>query len=340
MQLPRWTWLLLKGVLVGAILGGVTYHFARLLGSADWRQTGWPLRPGWLALSGVLYLGGLGFSSLLWLWLLYSLGERPGLAGTLRAYYLGQLGRYVPGKVVAVALRASLLRQAGVRPSLGAPVIVYEALTTIVAGALLAAVLFPFLEQNDFGNRWRLLGVLVVLGILLVPRVFNRVVQALVRCFRKDAEAALPGLRLPTVAAGLALAGCGWWLHGAAVWCGLKAVMADPVAFTGETWAKCTAFYALAQAIAFCVVLVPGGLGVRELLLQQLLAAGFATALGVHAAHITAVAVLLLRLAWTAADLLAAAAAYWLRSRADLAGSRPMVAAARDSTGLSKPVRI
>ena len=40
----------------------------------------------------------------------YGVGQRPGGMATVRAYYIGQLGKYVPGKAWALLLRSVLIR--------------------------------------------------------------------------------------------------------------------------------------------------------------------------------------------------------------------------------------
>jgi uncharacterized membrane protein YbhN (UPF0104 family) len=65
--------------------------------------------------------------------------------------------------------------------------------------------------------------------------------------------------------------------------------------------------------IGFLVVTVPGGLGVRELLLQQFLSAKLALVFGVQEATATALTgALILRLVWVLAELAAAATLYWI----------------------------
>ena len=70
-----------------------------------WHQS---LRPGWLLLSGALYLLGLAFSALCWQRLLLGLGQRVPFLVALRAYYIGHMGKYLPGKAWALFLRAGL----------------------------------------------------------------------------------------------------------------------------------------------------------------------------------------------------------------------------------------
>ena len=97
----RKLWPYLKLVLAAVIVVAVGRRF--YLDLRDHPEV-WeaPLRPGWLILSAVLYQVGIGFSGLFWYRLLRSLGQRPSLLAALRAYYISQLGKYVPGKAYAV----------------------------------------------------------------------------------------------------------------------------------------------------------------------------------------------------------------------------------------------
>jgi uncharacterized membrane protein YbhN (UPF0104 family) len=51
------------------------------------------------------------------------------------------------------------------------------------------------------------------------------------------------------------------------------------------------------------MLVAPGGLGVREMILQSLLTAEFTAALGERAAPFAVIVVLLLRLIWTVTEL-------------------------------------
>src|SRR5262249_44929851 len=155
-------------------------------------------------LSGVLYLAGIGLSAVFWIRLLRLLGQHPQPLGAARAYYIGHLGKYIPGKAWALLLRATLARSSGVGAGVAGITAFYEVLATVASGALLAAVLFCLrgrgaatsLERWDL---WRLLtmqdlegvvldrrvfallalALLVVVGLPIVPWVFNRLVYRL-----------------------------------------------------------------------------------------------------------------------------------------------------------------
>src|SRR5262249_26571154 len=150
------------------------------------------------------------------------------------AYYLGHMGKYLPGKAWAVFLRAGLVRGSGVGLGVATLTTFYEVLTTMAGGVLLAAVLFPvlgseggWLDADDLGRLLRLeapkggvvgwrpamllsLGLLAGIGIPLLPPVFNRLAHHLSLPFRDAGATTLPRLRLAYLAEGLALTACGW----------------------------------------------------------------------------------------------------------------------------------
>ncbi len=92
----KWLILTLKLALLGLLVWGVR----RTLGDAFEKLGEHPprLEPLWLVASGVLYLVAMLPSVLFWQRVLRVLGQEAGLLKTARAYYIGHLGKYVPGK--------------------------------------------------------------------------------------------------------------------------------------------------------------------------------------------------------------------------------------------------
>src|SRR5215472_5402782 len=142
----RRAWPIIKALLWLLILFLIGRQFVRDLQRQELAQR--PLHAGWLLLSGLLYVLGQGFSALYWIRLLGHLGAHPPLGAALRAYYIGQLGKYLPGKAWALFLRTSLVHNHGVGIGLAALTSFYEVLTTMAAGVLVAAVLFSGLGAD------------------------------------------------------------------------------------------------------------------------------------------------------------------------------------------------
>jgi hypothetical protein len=308
------------------------------------------VRPGWLVFSGVLYILGLGCSAWFWIRLLRSLGQKPDALPAIRAYYLGHLGKYLPGKAWALVVRAGLAQGAGVKVGVAGVTSLYEVLTTMAAGALLAAVLFAIgapdtLPPGDWSALRRLfterdpetsaldrkvlvalsLGMLVVVGVPILPPVFNRLVKRLRSLknllARQPASETIDPRRLHismiVLGEGLVMTAAGWMLLGASLWAVLQAVLDEPRLMTIAEWGQLSAILSLAYVAGFIVVFMPSGLGVREFFLRMFLLPELSRQwTGEKNAVVVAIwAVLLLRLVWTAAELVTNAIVYWFPSQ-------------------------
>jgi uncharacterized membrane protein YbhN (UPF0104 family) len=205
----------------------------------------------------------------------------------------------------------------------------FEVLTTMASGALLAAVLFALqaLTANDerlrtipIGDGWEvhpvLLGaaLLALAGVPVLPAVFNRVVGRLGRRFQTVESFRLPQLRTQTLLLGLLVTGLGWCVLGVSVWALAQAVVPEPPPLTPDVWVRCTAAISLGYVAGFLALVVPGGIGVRELVLEVFLAPTLTADADVGHGLATLVA-LLLRLTWTAAEVVLAAVLFWWKGR-------------------------
>jgi hypothetical protein len=310
----RRAWPVLKLVLILAVLASVGWQLARDARHLDLHELA--LRPGWLAASGLLYLTGLGFSAWFWFHLLRTFGQRPAPLAALRAYYLGHLGKYLPGKAWALLMRGTVVRGPEVRLGVAILSAFYEVLTTMAAGALLAAVLFVWQPPEGTPLAWDpvLIGLLLLalVGVPLLPGVFNRLVARLAARFQTMESFRLPRLRSPTLLLGLTMTACGWALLGVSLWALLQAILPTTETLTLSVWGRCTAMVGLAYVAGFLAFFLPGGVGLRELILLALLPPLLSAQDVASAKGVAAVAVVLLRLVWTAAELLFAALLYWL----------------------------
>jgi hypothetical protein len=232
------------------------------------------------------------------------MGERLAWPLAARAYFVSQLGKYVPGKAVAVLMRVGYARAAGVRTSVAAITATYETLTTIAAGAVVAAILFPLLETERSAMGWKALGLLAIAGIPILPGVFNWIAERLARPFLPAGAAELPRLGLSSLLGGLLQSSIGWMCLGTSLLTLLYAVRRDGEDAVRLPWLVCLAYVSLSYVAGFLTLPAPGGLGVREAIMQQLLADRLGGQLGDEAAATFAVVVvLLLRLVWTVTEL-------------------------------------
>jgi uncharacterized membrane protein YbhN (UPF0104 family) len=296
----RWGWPLCKWLLALAVLSAIGLKFYDALGRLDVNAL--EVRPGWLVLSALLYLLGLFPSAWFWRHLLLAFGDRPRQVPVLRAYFMGQLGKYVPGKAVALLLRGSFVRGDDCRFGTAIISSFYEVFTTMAAGALVAALAFAIDPPQVPGLGWHplLTGLLLLAlcGIPLLPGIFNFMVNRMARRFRQVDSLRLPLLRASTLLLGLVATSAGWLMLGVGVWALLRGVLHEPPPWT--LLIQYTGAIALAYVAGFLVVFLPGGIGAREYFLVLLL--GF----GGPDDPVGVAAVLLLRVLWTAVEVVTA----------------------------------
>ena len=232
-------------------------------------------------------------------------------------YFVSQFGKYVPGKAWVILLRVGMLRHdVRAHPIPVAVTATYETLTSMATGALLGIVFLPYLGvlppvvSNNVGFLVGIAVLPVTLGVL------NRLAAQVARRRRGPNAPPLPSPSLFLLAQGLLHGACGWCLLGLSVGLVIRAIVpeqqaTDPSAFLGDL-----AAVALAYVLGFVVLVAPGGLGVRELVLQHALTRRFLSTMDEPSAAGTAVVVaLVLRLVWTVAELIAAMGLWMWKGR-------------------------
>lgn len=296
-------WRLVQVLLALAILAAVAWHFTRILKQPELWSKNLRLHWGWLLLSALLYTIGLVFWGGFWWRLVRLYGDSLSGIGAARAYAASHLGKYVPGKAVAVIVRVALARSDGARAGISVLTAVYETLTTMAAGALIAAGLVPFLRTNDANLGWKALGLLAIAGVPILPGIFNWLAKRAAQPFMPADAAPLPPIRIRTLLTGIVQTGFGWLFLGASLFALMQALPATDFPLTARSLLVCIAYMAMSYVAGFLAIFTPGGLGVREAVLQQLLMAELASHAEDEAAALAVLAVLLLRLVWLVCEI-------------------------------------
>ena len=118
---------------------------------------------------------GLVLTGVLWRRLLGWVGPRVPVRDAAAVFFVGQLGKYVPGSVWSVAAQAQLGRRHGVPARTSVTASAVFLLVHTATGLLLGGLL---LVPSDLGARWSLLAVGV--GVLtLAPPLLRRVADRL-----------------------------------------------------------------------------------------------------------------------------------------------------------------
>jgi len=262
------------------------------------------IQPWWLVVAGVVYLAGMIPSWLFWHRTLLAMGQRPRWLESLRAFYIGHLGKYVPGKALVVILRAGLIRSSRVETSIAATSVFVETLTLMAVGAFVAAAILGTMFHEQVWLLLLAVALMLCAGGPTLPPIFRRLVRFVgVNKVNPDVDSALAGLDYRLMSYGWITIALGWCLLGFSLWATLQAIPTTtirPVAI--EDWPLVTACVALAMVAGF-LSLLPGGIGIREYVVMALLVKPF----GAAAAAVSAI---LLRLVWLLAELLFAGVLY------------------------------
>lgn len=299
-------WLVAKSVLAVAIVAGVGLQFARVLQNPDLANQPFALRWEYLPPAALLYLAAHTCWATFWVRLLRSQGVPVGVLAGLRAYFVSQFGKYVPGKVWVIGIRVAMLGRPGTRLAVGVTA-TYETLASMAAGALLGVLLLPYLgEMPEVVSA----NVVLLAGVGAVPFAVWLLGKLAARIAAKrqgpDARP-LPSPSILLLAQGLLHGACGWCLLGLSLGLVVRAVAPEPPPWDVPTYLGDLAAAAVSYVLGFVVLVAPGGVGVREFVLQHALALRFAPSLGEPvAAGLAVVIALVLRLVWTVAELLAA----------------------------------
>ena len=239
----------------------------------DWR---------WLFAGVIAYAIGMMPAAAAWLQTLRAFGQSVPFWAGMHAYFLGHLGKYVPGKAMVIVLRVGKLAPLGIEIKPTIVSIFVETLTSVAVGAVVGC-LFIFLRP-EFPPGWLVLGAAICVPcsiLLLLPHTFRALLAILAksrigRMPRSVSEAFTWRMMLRTCA-WMAL---GWLIHGTAAWLVLSGIQPTPLVLSGiqstpslltvHAWTSCVAAVSLGSVVGFASML-PGGAVIRELVITWLL---------------------------------------------------------------------
>jgi uncharacterized membrane protein YbhN (UPF0104 family) len=305
-------WFIVKLLVALTVIALAGVHFARILAKPELHPYPFALRIEYLVPCGLLYLLAHALWGGFWVRLLRSQGVRVSLPVGLRAYFFSQFGKYVPGKALVILIRVAMLRTAvGGKPLPVAITATYETLTSMAAGAIIGVALLPWVGVvPDVVSRN--LGLVVAAAALpLVLGLLNKVAARRLAKWRGPDAPPLPSPPLGLLVQGLLQGACGWCLLGVSLALAVQAVAPVPPAWTGPSYLADLGAIALAYVSGFFMLFVPGGLGVRELILEFALKPRFAPESGATLAAAQAVVIaLVLRMTWLASEAVCAVGLY------------------------------
>lgn len=231
--------------------------------AAAWSSLGWAR----IGLAGALVLAGLGAQMLSWraLFAGSEVGVLPVRAAG-RVYYLGQLGKYLPGSVWAVVAQADLGRDHHVPRARSAVVALAALVVLVVVGVVAGFAGLAAADAQGLATYWWAALAVPAGVVVLAPPVLARLLALAMRVLRRPGP--VPTLAPRGIARSAAWALVMWVAFGAHAW-----VLAAGLVDDGPGLALTVGgAYALAWVVGFLVVLAPAGAGPREVALVLLTA--------------------------------------------------------------------
>lgn len=260
-----------------------------------------------ILLCGLLYIVGIGFSGWFWADLLNSTKQPISLPFALRCFYIAQLGKYVPGKGLALFLRINSAMKENVTITAGVVTSIYEVLFTMATGAALAVVLGLLSSDTSTTQITAAAFLMIVTGIPIMPGLFPFIVRRLGRRFLPANQLFIVPGSFRSFFRGIISTMLCWFFLGASLMVLWQAMDTSVNGMNFSRFIWCTRCITLSNVAGF-VASTPGGLGIREQILQIMMA----DSLGPKAVT----AAILLRVIWTASELLTALGFYWIKPRA------------------------
>ncbi|MDA7978777.1 MAG: flippase-like domain-containing protein [Pirellulales bacterium] len=325
-------------ILQVAVLAAVTYFiFRNVVSSWDEIRTRRAVdNVSWLPLvaSAVIYLVGLIPAIWFWRQVLARLGQPQPALSLSAAYFIGNLGKYIPGKAMVIVLRVAFLRNRVCTLRTAAASVFYETLTMMGVGGFLGAGIIAVL----FRDRWWYVLLATVMAVAslgpTLPPVFGWLLKklngetdansddntpdpqnldtshVLSSSFSKDAPLKPLANSTRKLDTSVMLAGwlahvIGWIILGGSLWAvcqGLEIQPSESYANWPLQLAICTAAASLAMVAGF-LSLIPAGVLVRESMILVVLTP-------VYGQSNAMLAAVVLRLVWLVAELVISGVLY------------------------------
>jgi hypothetical protein len=248
-------------LLLVAVVG---WYVARELGGqwGEFRREARSLRPSWwlLAASGVLVLATYAILIEAWRRLVSGGGRSLAWRRAARIWFISNLGRFVPGRVWAIGAMGALSQREGVPPAIAAGAAILNTLVSLAAGFAVLAVsgarVIPLVLPG--GQRVALgIAVLSGIGLLLLPLVLPWLLRVV---GRRTGRATSVDIRAGALWFSIVGNLAGWLLYGLAYHLLAFAMLGR----APGPWSASVAVYTASYLVGYLVVIVPGGLGARE----------------------------------------------------------------------------
>ncbi|WP_157944048.1 lysylphosphatidylglycerol synthase domain-containing protein [Blastococcus atacamensis] len=213
---------------------------------------------------------GVLLGPLVWREALAAVGSQVRIPDAAKIYLVGQLGKYVPGSVVAFLLQMELAKSAGITRMNGFIASLVTAGVAVVTSLLAATTAVPALIRNEPSLLWLFL--LLPVGLaMLHPTPLTFVVQKLLVLLRqRPLEQRLTGRALARATGSSLLIYVAYGLH---LFVLVSSLGSEWPMGAGLGLVLCIGTMGMAMTAGLVAFVLPSGIGARELVVVGALAA-------------------------------------------------------------------
>ncbi|ROO52646.1 hypothetical protein EDC02_7585 [Micromonospora sp. Llam0] len=243
----------------------------------------------------------LWFNFLSWRAILTDFGSRIPLHAGMRIFFVGQLGKYLPGKLWPMLTQARLgqIYRVPGRASVAAALLVIA--VSLGTGLLLTVCLLPLVGPDSFDRYWWALLALPVAAVGLWPPVLNWGLTIAMRLARREP---MPRPLSPRgIGQSVLWSVLAWLAYGGHIWAllwGLGAADGPRLVFLS------IAAFASSWAIGFLLLVAPAGAGPREAALVVILGGSVSQPIALVAAVVSRLLMIMIDVAAPAIAVLLA----------------------------------
>jgi uncharacterized membrane protein YbhN (UPF0104 family) len=249
-------------IVLAAVVWAVAKNWTEV--SVHLSQISWPV----FVLSSVAAAIGTWLTMLGWRVILRDLGSELHLAPSSGVYFVGQLGKYLPGSLWSVLVQADIASHLKVPRRRTAVTGLLALGLSLLTGLLVGLPATSFLLRRDSdGFSWWVLLAIPLVVVLCWPRLLNAVITLMLRTLRREPlEHDLSGRAVLTSVGIFVLV---WLAFGVHTLLLAQAVAGDAPHPDLTRAAMCG--YALSVSLGMLTIVLPAGLGAREGLLTIIL---------------------------------------------------------------------
>ena len=257
-----------KKLIISALLYGLIIVFlAQYIRTIDFREiTGLSVNYWYLLVASLTSLAFRYWGVFIWKIILERLGavHLPSFKTLSAVYAKAWLGRYIPGTVTWIAGKVFFASSHGISKKRLVTASILEGAVQVIAIFAISLIFLGLDSRLDVVStqlRIILVAIGIVTSLVLVPRVFNRIIVLLARLFRKkDFNANELKSNKKAVSSAFLLYSIGYFISGASYFFLAKSIY--PIGF--DNFFFTVAAFNIAGAIGIASIVTPSGLGVRE----------------------------------------------------------------------------